>query len=67
MKLSPREKQIAALVVNGYKNKEIAEELGLTIKSVGARISRIYVKAGIWRIPNARECFKMKFIAVTSE
>lgn len=42
--LSPRERQIAALMGQGLMNKEIAFELGLTEGTIKAYASRLYMK-----------------------
>lgn len=43
-KLTPREKEILDLVAQGYANKLIATELGISINTVKIFISRILVK-----------------------
>ena len=45
--LAPREKAIARLVGVGLRNREIAEELGLTEGTVKVCLHRIYEKLGI--------------------
>jgi len=52
--LSPREKDIAALMLQNYGNNEIADILNLSPKSVSTRICRIYTKAGISGQKNQR-------------
>ncbi len=52
--LSPREKDIATLMLQNYGNNEIANILHLSPKSVGTRICRIYSKAGISGQKNQR-------------
>lgn len=44
--LSPREKQIVALVCEAKENKELAYELRLTEGTVKTYLSRIFVKTG---------------------
>jgi two-component system, NarL family, response regulator NreC len=44
--LSPREKQLLRLVAQGRRNKEIAEQLSVSIKSVEAYRSRLMKKLG---------------------
>ena len=46
-RLSPRQRQIVALIAQGYSNKAIGEELVLTEKSVENHITRIYQMVGI--------------------
>jgi DNA-binding CsgD family transcriptional regulator len=41
VKLSPRQEQVAALVVRGYSNKAIGKELGLAENSVVQYLDRI--------------------------
>ncbi|QPQ56040.1 response regulator transcription factor [Allosphingosinicella flava] len=45
--LSPRERGIAALVQQGFRNKEIATELGLTEGTVKVHLHKIFDKLGI--------------------
>jgi two-component system, NarL family, nitrate/nitrite response regulator NarL len=45
--LTPRERAIARLVARGMRNKEVAEELGLTEGTVKVWLHRIYEKLGI--------------------
>jgi DNA-binding CsgD family transcriptional regulator len=44
--LSPRQNEIARLVVNGLSNSEIADELGITVGTVKAIIHAIYDRTG---------------------
>jgi two-component system, NarL family, nitrate/nitrite response regulator NarL len=41
-KLSPRRQAVAALVADGYSNKEIARLLGITEGTVKAHLNTIY-------------------------
>ena len=45
--LTPREKAIANLVSQGMRNREIADELGMTEGSVKVYLHRIYEKLGV--------------------
>jgi DNA-binding CsgD family transcriptional regulator len=45
--LTESEQQIAQLVAAGYKNKEIADELCFSIKTVQTYLSRVYEKLGV--------------------
>jgi DNA-binding CsgD family transcriptional regulator len=45
--LTPTEQRIAELAAAGSRNKEIAGELFLSVKTVEANLSRIYAKLGI--------------------
>lgn len=42
--LSPREQEIALLVMTGASNKEIARELALSIKTVKNVLTKVFVK-----------------------
>jgi len=44
--LSPRQKDILALLVRGFKNKEIAWELGLSVGTVKAYLTALFEKVG---------------------
>ena len=45
--LSPREKEICELLLEGYKLREIAQELGLALGTVKALCNRIYEKLDV--------------------
>jgi DNA-binding CsgD family transcriptional regulator len=45
--LSPTERRIAELVANGLANKEVAAALFVSVRTVEANLSKIYVKLGI--------------------
>ncbi len=45
--LSPRGKQILVLLSKGLGNREIAEELGLSIETVKTHIERLYKRLGV--------------------
>ena len=45
--LTPRERDVAALVRRGYTNKEVAAELFLTAKTVEYHLRNIYAKLGL--------------------
>jgi len=46
-RLTPRQREIAALVVEGYTNAEIAQRLGVTEQSIKERLRRSYRAVGI--------------------
>ncbi|XVV12129.1 AAA family ATPase [Actinoplanes sp. CA-131856] len=48
-KLSPQELQIAAMAAEGLTNREIAERLFLSHRTIGSHLYRIYPKLGISR------------------
>ncbi|HET9139501.1 helix-turn-helix transcriptional regulator [Actinophytocola sp.] len=45
--LSPRELQVAKLVVQGLTNQRIAEELSLSVRTVETHLSRAFTKLGV--------------------
>lgn len=45
--LSPREKQVALLILQGKSNKEICTELGIVIQTSKYHIAKLYKKAGV--------------------
>lgn len=44
--LSPRENQVAELVVTGASNKEIASQLALSPKTITNTLTRVFAKTG---------------------
>lgn len=51
--LSPREREIFALLSEGLANAQIAEQLSIAEKTVRNHISTIYDKLGVWSRPQA--------------
>jgi DNA-binding NarL/FixJ family response regulator len=47
IRLSPRESQIAELMMQGYEQTEIAKKLRITLSTVKANFNRMYMRAGI--------------------
>jgi DNA-binding CsgD family transcriptional regulator len=45
--LSPREREIAAMLLKGWSAKQISEELGITINTANFHIKNMYKKLGI--------------------
>ena len=48
-RLTPREKEVAALAALGLSNEEIAKELGISVKTVKAHLSLVFQKLGVKR------------------
>jgi pimeloyl-ACP methyl ester carboxylesterase/DNA-binding CsgD family transcriptional regulator len=46
--LSPREREVLALVSEGLANAEIAERLGISDKTVRNHVSNLFDKLGVW-------------------
>ena len=46
-RLTPREREIAALVARGFSNKQIARDLGLTLGTVKVHINHAFQKLEI--------------------
>ncbi len=53
--LSRREADVARLVINGLANREIAEQLGISIKTVEIHRSRVMTKMQAKRLPELME------------
>lgn len=47
--LTPRQREIALLVGSGYRNKEIANRLNITERTVKAHLSMVYLKLKLSR------------------
>jgi DNA-binding CsgD family transcriptional regulator len=45
--LTPQERAVATLVASGKRNKEVADELFVSVKTVQYHLTRIYAKIGI--------------------
>lgn len=57
MKLSPREKEVAILIIGGHRNQEIADLLDISVGTVRTHIEKIYKKA----VVKSRKEFANKF------
>ncbi len=51
--LSPREREVLALVAEGYSNKAIAERLFVTDRTVEAHMAQVFSKLGIEESPGS--------------
>lgn len=47
MNPSPRQKQILSLIAAGLSNKEIAQSLGVSPRTVDTHLQRLYVRHGV--------------------
>jgi DNA-binding NarL/FixJ family response regulator len=45
--LSETERRVAALAARGFANKEIAQQLYVTVRTVEAHLSKVYAKLGV--------------------
>jgi DNA-binding CsgD family transcriptional regulator len=45
--LSPRERQIVALVAQGHADKQVGAALGITRNTIRTYMARIFLKAGV--------------------
>lgn len=54
---APREEQVAALLVTGASNSEIAQELGMSLRTVKAHCNRLYLRYGL----TGSRCKRVKF------
>jgi DNA-binding NarL/FixJ family response regulator len=45
--LTPREVEVLVLIARGASNRDVAEALGITAKTAGTHIERIYTKIGV--------------------
>jgi DNA-binding NarL/FixJ family response regulator len=46
-RLTPREAAVARLVADGLADREIAERLGISVRTVESHVARVYAKTGI--------------------
>lgn len=45
--MSPREKEVVALILAGHSNKVIADKLNVTEKTIKFHLTNIFAKAGV--------------------
>lgn len=45
--LTPSEREVAQLAVQGMKNREIAEHLSVSVKTVESHLTKVFVKVGV--------------------
>ena len=58
--LTPKEKEIVALLLKNYSNANIARQLNTTPKTVSVRLCQIYVEFKVNKQANPRQLFKNK-------
>ena len=46
-RLSPKEREVAELLLKAYPDRAIAEELNLALRTVKGHLTRMYLKGGI--------------------
>lgn len=51
-RLTPKEREVLALVAEGWSNHRIAERLGVTARTVESHTSRIFAKLGLEADPS---------------
>lgn len=56
--LTPREKDIVALLLKDYSNVGIAKNLKMSKGTVSVRLCHIYIKFGISKLPKPRQLLK---------
>ncbi|MEV4347843.1 helix-turn-helix transcriptional regulator, partial [Actinoplanes sp. NPDC049596] len=55
--LTPQERQVAELAARGLRNREIAEQLFISVRTVGAHLHSVYPKLGISGRHQLRDAF----------
>lgn len=56
--LTSAEKKVLQFIINTYTNQEIAEELGITLRTIKAHVCSVYKKLGV---KNRLQCTKKGF------
>ena len=51
--LTPREIEVLSLIARGASTRQVARTLGITAKTAGTHIERIYTKTGVSTRPTA--------------
>jgi DNA-binding NarL/FixJ family response regulator len=57
--LSPRQEQVLKLLARGYKNKIIADQLGLSINTVSTHMKQIFARLHVNSRAEAAVCYVM--------
>lgn len=65
--LTPTEERVARLVVRGYTNKEVADALFLSVRTVESNLSRIYRKKGVGSRRELRRAIGEDLVAEASQ
>ena len=47
IELTPRERDVLSLVIDGYANKQIARRLGITEKTVKGHLTNLFQRIGV--------------------
>lgn len=47
MHVSPRQSEILTLIADGYPDKQIARELGMSARTVDSHLQRLYQRYGV--------------------
>ena len=45
--LTPKEREVVTLIARGFKYREVAEELGISVKTLETHMAHIFQKLGI--------------------
>ncbi|HET7387428.1 MAG TPA: HD domain-containing phosphohydrolase [Nocardioidaceae bacterium] len=64
--LTPREAEVLALIARGATNRQVASRLGISPKTVGNHVERLYAKAGV-STRAAATLFAMEHLLVDGE
>jgi DNA-binding CsgD family transcriptional regulator len=56
--LSPRERQVTYLTCQGYKNQQIAFEMGISVGTVKSYLGHVYYKVNV----RSKEELRLKFV-----
>ena len=45
--LTPREREVVTLIARGFRYREVAEELGISVKTLESHMAHIFEKLGV--------------------
>ena len=60
-RLTPAERETALLAANGRSNKEIADELTLSVRTIEGRLQRVYEKLGLSHRRDLAAAFDLRY------